>query len=237
MSRNSFSWNNSRDQTGFRCVRKKMSCQCYSRREMLLRSANGFGAVALAALMQDRAFGAATNLTSGPLTPRMGHHAAKAKSIIFLYMDGGPSQVDTFDPKPRLARENGEPIKMHAPPTQFIPHDSPPKVLGSPFKFDRHGQCGTPMSEIFPHLATCVDDLAVVRSMVANFTEHANANLFLHTGSNSQGKPSVGSWVTYGLRSENHALPGYIVFKNAMSPARGPDNFHTGVLPSVHHGT
>src|SRR3954467_7373580 len=160
-----------------------------SRREALLRSANGFGAVALAALMHDRAFGA-VNSTMGPLAPRSGHHAPKAKSIIFLYMDGGPSQVDTFDPKPRLTREHGAPIKKLHPPTQFIPHDSPPKVLGSPFKFAQHGQCGTPISEIFPHLATCVDDLTVVRSMVANFTEHANANLFLHTGSNMQGKPS-----------------------------------------------
>ena len=97
-------------------------------------------------------------------------YPAKAKSIIFLYMDGGPSQVDTFDPKPRLNREHGEPIKMHHPPTQFIPHDSPPKVLGSPFKFQQHGQSGTPVSEIFPHLATCVDDLAIVRSTVADFT-------------------------------------------------------------------
>src|SRR5689334_22414449 len=94
-----------------------MSCQCHSRREMLLRSANGFGAVALAALMHDRAFSGATS-ASGVLAPRTGHHAAKAKSIIFLYMDGGPSQVDTFDPKPRLTREHGEPIKMPHPPTQ-----------------------------------------------------------------------------------------------------------------------
>src|SRR5207253_11206230 len=112
---------------------------------------NGFGAVALAALMADKAFGGTTRPATSLLAARDGHHPAKAKSIIFLYMDGGPSQVDTFDPKPRLNREHGEPIKMHAPPTQFIPHDSPPKVLGSPFKFNRSGQCGTPMSEIFPH--------------------------------------------------------------------------------------
>src|SRR5436190_1486857 len=192
-----------------------MCCPPFSRREMLLRSANGFGAVALAALMNDRAFADPIDSTSGtpqrafPTAPRPGHHAAKAKSIIFLYMDGGPSQVDTFDPKPRLTRENGEPIKMHAPPTQFIPHDATPKVLASPFKFHQHGQSGASVSEIFPHLATCVDDLAIVRSTVADFTEHANANLFLHTGSNMQGKPSVGSWVTYGLGSENQELPGY----------------------------
>jgi hypothetical protein len=205
---------------------------------MLLRLSNGFGAVALTALMTDRSYGGALESSAaGPLAPREGHYPARARSIIFLYMDGGPSQVDTYDPKPRLEKENGEPIKMKHPPTQFIPHDTPPTVMASPFKFQRHGECGTPISEIFPHLATCVDDLTIVRSMVANFTEHANANLFLHTGSNSQGKPSVGSWVTYGLGSENGDLPGYIVFRNGVIPAGGPDNFHSGFLPAVHQGS
>jgi hypothetical protein len=210
-------------------------CRALTRREMLYRSANGFGAVALAALLNDQSHAGTT--TASPLIPRSTHFAPKAKSIIFLYMDGGPSQVDTFDPKPRLNREHGEPIKMHAPPTQFIPHDSVPKVLGSPWKFQQHGQSGIPVSELFPHLAECVDDLAIIRSMVANFTEHANANLFLHTGSNQQGKPSVGSWVTYGLGSENQELPGYIVFRNGVIPAGGPDNFHSGFLPAVHQGS
>src|SRR4051812_3123618 len=108
-----------------------MSCHCSNRREMLVRSANGFGAVALAALMNDRVYGGtpqrafSATPTDRPLAPRSGHYPAKARSIIFLYMDGSPSQVDTFDPKPRLTKEHGEPIKMHAPPTQFIPHDSP----------------------------------------------------------------------------------------------------------------
>src|SRR6476660_7004041 len=124
-----------------------MSC-CHCRgpvnsREMLLRSANGFGAVALAALMSEQADGAATPARS-PLTPRAGHFAPKARSIIFLYMDGGPSQVDTFDPKPRLNKEHGEPIKMPHPPTQFIPHDSPPKVSGAAVTLNKHGESGTP---------------------------------------------------------------------------------------------
>jgi hypothetical protein len=208
-----------------------------SRREMLLRCANGFGAVALAALMNDPAYGAAPPRASGPLTPRCGHHPAKATSVIFLYMDGGPSQVDTFDPKPRLDREDGQPIKMKAPPTQFIPHDTAPKVLRSPWKFGRHGQSGTPVSDLFPHVAKCVDELCVVRSMVANFTEHANANLFLHTGFNQQGRPSVGSWVTYGLGSECQDLPGYIVLRGGQIPAGGPDNFRAGFLPAVYQGS
>jgi hypothetical protein len=219
-----------------------MSCRhcsppSLSRRELLLRSANGFGAVALAALWNDNAVGTPLRPAVSPLAPRVGHYPARVKRVIFLYMDGGPSQVDTFDPKPRLNREHGEPIKMAAPPTQFIPHDTVPKVLGSPWKFQQHGQSGTPVSDLFPHIAGCVDDLAVVRSMVANFTEHANANLFLHTGANTQGKPSVGSWVTYGLGSECENLPGYVVLKGGNIPAGGPDNFHSGYLPAVFQGS
>src|SRR6516165_5124507 len=156
--------------------------QPLSRRQMLMRCANGFGAVALTALLTERAFGSTLRPApvANPLAPRSAHHAAKATQVIFLYMDGGPSQVDTFDPKPRLEREDGKPIKMKPPPTQFIPHNTFPKVLRSPWKFHCHGQSGTPVSELFPHLAGHVDDLCVVRSMVAKFTEHANANLFLH---------------------------------------------------------
>jgi hypothetical protein len=207
-----------------------------SRRELLYRCANGFGAVALTALLRDRTFGGDGSVPSA-LAPRAVHHPARAKSIIFLYMDGGPSQVDTFDPKPRLDRENGEPIKMKAPQTQFIPHDTVPKVMASPWKFHRYGQSGIPVSELFPHIASCVDDLCIVRSVVANFTEHANANLFLHTGFNQQGRPSMGAWVTYGLGSESQELPGYIVLKGGFIPAGGPDNFHSGFLPAIFQGS
>jgi hypothetical protein len=205
---------------------------------MLLRCANGFGAVALTALMSERAFGAAS-ASASPLAPRLGHHPARATRIIFLFMDGGPSQVDTFDPKPRLDREHGEPIKMKVPPTQFIPRNKPPTVMRSPWKFRPHGECGTVVSDLFPHVAGCVDDLCVVRSMVANFTEHANANLFLHTGFNQQGRPSMGAWVTYGLGSECQDLPGYIVLKvkDGRIPAGGPDNFNSGFLPAVYQGS
>jgi hypothetical protein len=197
---------------------------------MLLRCANGFGAVALAALWAEEGRAAARR-AEGP------HHRPRARNVIFLYMDGGPSQVDTFDPKPRLDREDGQPIRMKAPPTQFIPGDSAPKVLRSPWPFRRHGKSGTPVSDLFPHVAGCVDELCVVRSMVANFTEHANANLFLHTGFNQQGRPSLGSWVSYGLGSEGKDLPGYIVLKGGRVPAGGPDNFGSGFLPAVHQGS
>src|SRR5205823_85973 len=210
-----------------------------SRRQLLLRCANGFGAVALTSLMTERAYGGVLDSSpaANPMAPRAGQHPAKATRVIFLYMDGGPSQVDTFDPKPRLQRENGQPIRMQAPPTQFIAHDSAPKVLASPWRCHRHGQSGIPVSELFPHLAGCVDDLCVVRSMVSGFAEHANANLFLHTGFNQQGRPSLGSWVTYGLGSECRDLPGFVVLKGGQVPAGGPDNFHSGFLPAVHQGT
>src|SRR5262249_41848451 len=131
-----------------------------SRRQMLLRCANGFGAVALTTLLTERTFGGVLEPSpaENPLAPRPGHHPARATSVIVLYMDGGPSQVDTFDPKPRLDREDGQPIKMKAPPTQFIPHDTVPKVMRSPWTFRPRGQSGTPVSDLFPHVAGCVDD-------------------------------------------------------------------------------
>src|SRR5881394_1687715 len=234
MSRNSFSWSNSRDQTGFRCVRKKMSCQCYSRREMLLRSANGFGAVALAALMQDRAFAGATQLATGPLVPRTGHHAAKAKSIIFLYMDGGPSQVDTFDPKPRLNREHGKPFGMKMEPTQFNNNGN---TLGCPWAFRNYGRSGIPVSDLFPYVGQCVDDLCVIRSMVSDFSEHTNANYFLHTGLGLVGRPSMGAWVSYGLGTENQNLPGFVVLNGGLIPPGGLENFGSGFLPATFQGS
>jgi len=185
-----------------------MHCQHFlprpvTRREMLVQSANGFGAVALSALLADRAFGEtlkpAADLPADPLFPRQTHHAARAKNVIFLFMDGGPSQVDTFDPKPRLDREHGQKIKMQVPPTQF---DDVGNVLKSPWKFAQYGQSGIPVSELFPHLARHVDDLAIVRSMTSEFSEHTNANYFIHSGVGIQGRPSMGAWMTYGLGSE-----------------------------------
>src|SRR4029453_9941593 len=135
-----------------------------SRREMLLRASNGFGAVALAALFAEQSRATPGAETPGsPRAPRAGHYPAQAKSVIFLYMDGGPSQVDTFDPKPRLTAEHGLPLKMHHPPTQFIPPVTAPQCLGSPWKFSPRCQWGTPVSDLLPHIAESVDDLCVVR--------------------------------------------------------------------------
>jgi hypothetical protein len=200
-----------------------------SRRHMLSRCANGFGLAALAGLMQDKAYGA-----TGPLSPKPGHHKATAKSVIFLFMDGGPSQMDTFDPKPRLDKEHGQPIKAKVEPTQF---NNVGAVLKSPWKFKQHGKSGIPVSELFPHVAECVDDMAIIRSMVANFSEHTNANYFMHSGHGQQGRPSMGAWVTYGLGSECQDLPGFIVLGSGLVPPGGMDCFSNGFLPASYQGS
>jgi hypothetical protein len=211
-----------------------------TRREMLSRSASGFGALSLAALMADKAFGGAgaaapsPQAVAGPLAPRPPHFAPKAKNVIFLYMDGGPSQVDTFDPKPRLDLEHGEPFKMKIEPTQFNQNGN---TLKSPWKFARHGASGLPVSELFPNIARHADRLCVIRSMVAEFSEHTNANYFLHTGFGLQGRPSMGAWVTYGLGTESQELPGFIVLNGGLIPPGGLDNFNSGFLPASYQGS
>ena len=189
-----------------------------SRREMLQASATGFAWLALSALMQEQAFGSSA---SGP------HFAPKAQRIIFLFMDGGVSHVDTFDPKPALARHEGEPWSG----------DPNRKWVKSPWKFSQHGQSGTWVSELFPHIATCVDDMAVIRSMKADLPIHSTGVLLLTTGHNLAGRPSLGSWMNYGLGSENENLPGYVVLSFGHVPVGGMEAFSSGFLPARHEPT
>ena len=200
-----------------------------SRREMLARAANGFGAVALSALM-----GGSSRAAVDPLSPKPTHFPARAKSVIFLFMDGGPSQMDTFDPKPRLDREHGQPIRAKVQPTQF---NNVGSVLASPWKFRNYGRSGLPVSDLFPHVGRCSDDLAVIRSMVSNFSEHTGANYFMHTGSGLQGRPSHGSWTTYGLGSVSRNLPGFVVLNGGLIPPGGLDCFNSGFLPASYQGS
>ncbi len=202
-----------------------------TRRDWLRRSANGFGAVALAALSAQ--WGAAAD----PLIPAASPFAAapplyqpRARNVIFLYMDGGPSQLDTFDPKPLLDAEHGEPMKMAVSATQF---DDVGRILKSPWKFGRYGASGLPVSELFPQLARHVDKMCFVRSMTSSFSEHTNANYFLHTGHGLQGRPSMGAWAGYGLGSESQNLPGFVVLNGGLTPPGGLDNFHSGFLPAT----
>ncbi|MGE3803306.1 MAG: DUF1501 domain-containing protein [Gemmataceae bacterium] len=208
--------------------------QPVTRRDMLQTCANGFGAVALAALLAEETEAAASK--SDSLPPRVQHHPARARNVIFLYMDGGPSQVDTFDHKPVLTKYDGkDPHSVFkVEPTQF---DNVGKVMASPWKFSQHGQSGLWASELFPHVAGCIDDLCLIRSMVSKFPEHTSANYFLHTGFGMQGRPSMGAWASYGLGSGNKNLPGFIVLNGGLIPPGGLDNFNSGFLPAAYQGS
>ncbi len=219
--------------------RKHIIHNAVSRREMLSMCKGGFGALAFTSLFGG--VGSACRKIDDPKSVvaqlmQTSHHVAKAKHVIFLYMDGGVSQVDSFDPKPRLAKENGEDPKKKftVDKTQF---DNVGKILKSPWEFQQYGESGIWVSELFPHIAQCVDDIAVVRSMVSNFPEHTNANYFLHTGSGLQGRPSMGAWVNYGLGSENSNLPGYVVLDGGLVPPGGLDNFNSGFLPASYQAS
>jgi hypothetical protein len=194
---------------------------------MLRTCAGGFGAVALSALCADATPQPAASGT---------HHPARARNVIFLYMDGGVSQVDSFDYKPALERYHGrDPHTIFTvEPTQF---NNVGRVMMSPWRFRRHGQSGRWVSELFPHIARHVDDLAVIHSMTSRFPEHTSANYFLHTGSGLQGRPSMGAWLSYGLGSENRNLPGFIVLNGGLIPPGGLDNFNSGFLPAAHQGS
>ena len=212
-----------------------MHCRRYferplSRRQMLRNSSVGFGALALNVLLAEEAAAE----VKGPLAPRPTHFKGKAKSIIFLYMDGGVSQVDSFDPKPRLNKEHGKPFSPKMEPTQF---NNIGTVYRTHWGFKKYGKCGMDVSDLFPHIAGCADDLALIRSMTAPFSEHNTANFFLHTGFGVQGRPSMGAWATYGLGSECRDLPGYVVLNGGLIPSGGMDNFNSGFLPATYQGS
>ncbi len=213
---------------------RRLQSQPVTRRQMLTQCAGGFGALALSALQRQPAFAAQDSSASraghGP------HHQVRAKNVIFLYMDGGPSQIDTFDPKPLLTKFDGkDPSKLFdVEPTQFNNNGN---VLASPWKFHSYGESGIPVSDLFPNIAKCVDELAVIRSMVSEFPEHSFANYFLHTGSGLQGRPSMGAWVNYGLGSECENLPGFVVINGGLIPPGGLDCFGSGFLPASHQGS
>ena len=186
-----------------------------SRRRLLMDSALGFGALAMNALLGGTAHAAASANPGTSGQRGKPHHRPKARNVIFLYMDGGVSQVDTFDPKPRLTREDGKPFGLRMEPTQFEDNGA---TLGSPWAFRPRGQSGLPVSELFPQVGSRADDLCVIRSMVSRFSEHNAANYFLHSGSGMAGRPSMGAWTTYGLGTENRDLPGYCLLYTSPSP-------------------
>ncbi len=213
-----------------------------TRRDFLRQAGGGFGALALAELLRGSALGAAleeeARSVSQPLLPRKPHFAAKAKSVIFLFMEGGPSHLDTFDPKPALLELAGKPI----PPsfgrviTAMGEFDSP--ILASKRAWKQHGQSGTWVSDWLPEIATCVDDMAVIRSCWADGINHSSGVCQMNTGSILAGRPSLGAWASYGLGSENQNLPAFVVMQdNASSVINGPRNWGAGFMPAVYQGT
>lgn len=201
-----------------------------SRRAALRQMGAGFGSLALAALLAEEAAA-----TQGPLAIRQPHFPPRAKRVIMLFMFGGPSHIDTFDPKPVLQRDHGKPLPFAKPRIISFPRRGG-DLIGSPFEFDRYGESGAEVSELFPHVAGIVDDLAIIRSMHCTNPRHGGAVLEWHTGSDTFIRPAMGSWLTYGLGSENQDLPGYITICQALAEG-GANNFGSAFLPAAHQGT
>jgi hypothetical protein len=207
-----------------------------SRRDMLKTAGAGFGYLALAALSAEHSLAAQAKRpapTAEPLAPRPGHHKARASRVIFLFMHGGPSQVDTFDYKPRLQRDHGKDLPFA--PSQGVGALSR-KLMASPWQFARHGQGGLWVSELFPLTARHADQLCVLNGMHTEGVTHGQATLKLHTGAIALPRPSLGSWVVYGLGTENRSLPGFVT----ICPPRGHGgvrNYGNAFLPAVFQGT
>src|SRR5271170_7417353 len=230
---------------------KLQAARAQTRRQFLKTSQAGLGAIALAALMEGKdGFGRGPELTDGrahgplpgssenPTAPRPPQFAARAKRVIYLHMSGGPPQQDLLDNKPALVKHHLQPCPDELLKNQkFAFIKGHPKLLGSPYAFAKCGQSGAVVSELLPHLRGVVDDIAVVRSMYTDQFNHAPAELFLYTGSSRNGGAAMGSWITYGLGSENQDLPGFVVLiSGGTDPTGGKALWSTGFLPSVYQG-
>jgi hypothetical protein len=202
------------------------------RRRILRHFANGFGMLGLAGLLADEAR-ANPIAADDPLAVKPPHYPARAKRLLFLFMSGGPSHVDTFDPKPRLDRDNGKPLPFEQPK---LVRTRTTNILRSPFKFRKHGQSGIEVSELFPNVARRIDDICVIRSLVADNINHNGACLQMNTGEQAFSRPSLGSWLLYGLGSENQSLPGFVVISPAQ-PAQGAPLWSSSFLPAAYQGT
>jgi len=198
----------------------------FSRRKFLVECGNGAGALGLAALLAGPARGAASKI-AGP------HHQVRAKRVIFLFMAGGPSHVDLFDPKPKLTEYDGQPAPFRLPDLE---RTAPGNVQRSPFQFARHGESGIDVSELFPHVGAVADELCFIKSMYSNNNAHTPATLELHTGSQTLMRPSMGSWIAYGLGSENQNLPGFVTICPPLTYS-GQRNFGSAFLPATYQGT
>jgi len=204
-----------------------------SRRDLLRRSGVGMGLLGLAALVGDSDAAAAEAAYRNPLTPRPSHFPGKAKRVIHLFMNGGPSHVDTFDPKPRLREYAGKEL----PTGNLRTERKTGAAFPSPFKFQPYGESGIEVSELFQHTARHVDDMAIIRSMHADVPNHEPSLLLMNCGESRQVRPSMGSWVTYGLGTENQNLPGFIAMCPGGYPITETQNWQAAFLPGVYQGT
>jgi hypothetical protein len=209
-----------------------------TRRHFFRNCGVGLGTMGLASLLNENLFAAVPAAPANPLAPKTPHFPAKAKRVIYLHMAGSPSQLDLFDYKPKLQELNGEPCpESLIKKERFAFIKGIPKMLGTPHKFEKHGQAGTELSQLLPQLATVVDDIAVVKSMHTDQFNHAPAQLFLHTGAARQGRPSMGAWLTYGLGSESQDLPAFVVLvSGGKTPDGGSSLWGSGFLPTVYQG-
>lgn len=210
-----------------------------SRRDFLRHAGAGIGSIALADLLSSQHAKAA----DGSLTTQATDFAAKAKSVIFLFMEGAVSQVDSWDYKPDLIKYNGKDPRQTIGKIEKTQFDQIGKVLQSPWQFKQRGESGNWASNLFPHIVGdeghpgIMDEMCIIKSLTSKFPEHTSANYFLHSGHGVQGRPSMGAWVTYGLGSENSDLPGFLVLNGGQIPSGGLDNFSSGFLPAVYQGS
>jgi hypothetical protein len=213
-----------------------------TRRHFFSQCGLGLGSLALSTLLSESQAAPAATPLINPLAPKKPHFPARAKSVIYLFMAGGPSQLELFDYKPQLQELNGKPI-----PDSFIKNKrfafmdlftkEVPKLLGTKRKFARHGKCGAYVSECLPHIGGIVDDIAIVRSVATNVFNHAPAKIFVNTGSPQFGRPTMGAWVTYGIGSESKSLPGFVVLQSGpRGPRGGALNWGSGFLPTTYQG-
>jgi hypothetical protein len=213
-----------------------------ARRQFLTSTASGIGLLALSSMFREQGLLAgnveASVTTQGSPAARTAHFTPRAKRCICIFLEGGPSQIDLFDPKPRLNELDGE--KLPESMTKnvrfaFLQKDTA-TIMGSPRKFSKHGQCGMEISDLLPHLATCVDDLALVRSMHTEAFNHHPGQLMMNTGVPRFGRPTMGAWLNYGLGSESQNLPGYVVLNSGRGTSGGASNWSSGFLPSSYSG-
>src|SRR6185436_9492921 len=208
-----------------------------SRREFLCRAGSGLGGLALGYLMAQDGLAAAVKAPVNPLEPKKPHHAPKAKSVIFLFMEGGPSHLDLFDPKPALDKLAGKPMPESFGRPITAMGTASNEIMPTQRKWKQHGQSGIWVSDWYPHIAQHVDDITVLRSCWADGLNHVGSVCQMNTGSILAGRPSMGAWVTYGLGAANQDLPTFVILLDDKEPVGGPKNWSAGFLPATYQGT